>query len=765
MADDWYYTQGHERQGTVSLAGLKAMANEGWLELSRPCTLTVESPRAKQEPSPDEKATPSLRLRLQARLVLNTSTVSSQLGDLAALALSTHYRTGERDPVAGFYKLCLDAASTYDRAVGYFRSSIFAIIGQPFLDFARRGGKARFICSPSITEQDAQAIAVGYVLRNEAVERAVARDIDTLLSDSAAAHQAKLLATFVKFGALDIKIAIRSSGNGIYHEKIGIFDDGQGHQVSFLGSANETWSAWHTEGNHESIEVFRSWIPADEVRVQSHKTIFELLWKGETPGVDTYDFPEAQRRKLLTVAAPGLDDPAIVPTQATCSKRRSLLPHQAAAIDLWEKAGRRGVFEHATGSGKTLTAIEALKKHLTTGEPAIVLVPSQLLTEQWKREVLEEIPDASVLLAGGGHVKWKERGRLRSHTSPGLGMNRVVIATMQTASTDTFINGLAQGSHLLIVADEIHQIGSPKNSLAMAIHSGASLGLSATPIRYGDPEGTQRIFERFGPVIPPTITLQDAITAGRLVEYEYFPHAVHLSDEESELWKKLTKKIRSEVAKAKRTDGSGPLSEKAKMLLIQRSRIAKKATAKTGLATGVIKKEFREGQSWLVYCEDSAQLDDILSKLHDEGLRPLEYHSNMSGHKAETLSWFKKFGGVLVSIKCLDEGVDIPAVSHAFILASSQNPRQFIQRRGRVLRQSPGKQLAVIHDAIVVPVDRQSESEQISLLKAELIRALEFADSALNKGAGADLRRISLEMGLDPSRDRDAAIEEDQEQE
>lgn len=688
---------------------------------------------------------------------------SSQLGDLAALALDTHYRTGERDPVAGFYKLCLDAASNYDRAVGYFRSSIFAIIGQAFLDFARRGGKARFICSPSITEEDAQAIAAGYVQRDEAVERAVARDIDALLSDPSALHRAKLLATFIKCGALDIKIAIRSGGNGIYHEKIGIFDDGRGHQVSFLGSANETWSAWHAEGNHESIEVFSSWLPADEVRVQSHQRIFNLLWKGETPGVDTIDFPEAQRSKLLTAAAPGLDDPAIGPTQATGSTRRRLLPHQATAIALWEKAGRRGVFEHATGSGKTFTAIEAIRKHLATGQPAIVLVPSQLLTEQWKREVLDEIPDASLLLAGGGHVKWKERSRLRSHTSPGLGMNRVVVATMQTASTDAFINGLAQGDHLLIVADEIHQIGSPKNSLALAIRSGASLGLSATPIRYGDPEGTQRIFERFGPVIHPAITLQDAIAAGRLVNYEYFPHAVHLSDEESELWKKLTKQISFELAKAKRNNGSGGLSEKAKMLLIQRSRVAKKARIKTGLATGVIKKEFREGQSWLVYCEDSGQLDEMLSKLRDEGLRPLEYHSTMSGDKVEALNWFKKFGGVLVSIKCLDEGVDIPAVSHAFILASSQNPRQFIQRRGRVLRKSPGKELAVIHDAIVVPVDPQTESEQISLLKSELIRALEFADSALNKGAGADLRRIALEMGIDPSREGDAAVEEDQE--
>ena len=684
--------------------------------------------------------------------------------DLSTLPLDSHYRTGERDPVTGFYKPCLDASVTYDRAVGYFRSSIFAVIGQPFLDFARRGGKARFICSPSITEEDASAIASGYLQRNDAIERAITRDVDELLSDPASEHRAKLLATFIKFGTLDIKVAIRIGGNGIYHEKIGIFADEKGHHVSFLGSANETWSAWHAEGNHESIEVFRSWMNTDESRVQSHRKIFDLLWKGETPGVDTIEFPEAQRRKILLVAAPGLDDPTVDTPRPMNSGRRRLMPHQANAIELWEKAGRRGVFEHATGSGKTFTAIEAIKKHLKTGEPALVLVPSQLLHEQWKREILEEIPDASVLMAGSGHIKWKDRGRLRSQTSSGLGMNRVVVATMQTASTDTFINGLSQGDHLLIVADEIHQIGSPKNSIALSIRSGASLGLSATPIRYGDPEGTQRIFTRFGPVIPPAITLQDAIAAGRLVNYEYFPHPVHLSDEESELWKKLTKQISFELAKSKKKDSSAGLTDKAKMLLIQRSRIAKKARVKTGLATNVIKKEFKESQSWLVYCEDSDQLNEMLFKLRAEGLRPLEYHSNMSGDKVDALNWFKKFGGVLVSIKCLDEGVDIPAVSHAFILASSQNPRQFIQRRGRVLRKSAEKNIAVIHDAIVVPIDPESESEQISLLKAELIRALEFANSALNKGAGADLRRIALEMGIDPAPDGEAAIEEDLEE-
>jgi superfamily II DNA or RNA helicase len=167
------------------------------------------------------------------------------------------------------------------------------------------------------------------------------------------------------------------------------------------------------------------------------------------------------------------------------------------------------------------------------------------------------------------------------------------------------------------------------------------------------------------------------------------------------------------------------------------------------LAVSVIREHFEAGQSWLVYCEDGGQLTDVLIGLKEAGLEPAEYHSGMSGDRDATMSWFKTYGGILVSIRCLDEGVDIPAVSHALILASSQNPRQFIQRRGRVLRKAPDKQIAVIHDAIVVPVNAETEPEQISLLKAELLRSVEFANHAINLGAGAELRSIAASMGID----------------
>lgn len=683
---------------------------------------------------------------------------------LAALRLANHYRTGERDPVEWFYRPCLSATTGYARAVGYFRSTVFLIVGRAVVDFARRGGSMRLICSPSIVDEDAKAIDSGYAQRDEVIAKAVSDDIDAMSASEIASYRTTVLATLIKVGALDIRLAVRTSASGIYHEKLGVFSDAWGHRVSFLGSANETWSAWHHEGNHESIEVFCDWKDRSEAaRVGDHAAHFERLWNGEVHGLQTVKFPEAQRRRLVDLALADLDHIEKERIKEVAPRRKPL-PHQLAAIEAWEQAGRRGIFEHATGSGKTFTALEAIKRHASQGLPALILVPSQLLLEQWATEVREELPEAVLLLAGAGHVSWKLAGRLNAMTGGLSTAPRIVIATMQTAASDEFMRSIAGGEHLMLVADEVHQIGSAFNSRSMAISSGATLGLSATPHRYGDPDGTARIFGRFGAVIEPRITLQDAIRAGRLVEYEYYPHVVHLNAVETAEWRKLSERIKKEAAK-RFNDASQarPMGDFEKLLLIQRSRLAKKAQAKPGIAASVLKDHYAQGQRWLVYCEDSDQLRDVMEALRAIGVHPIEYHSAMPGDRVAAMDWFRRFGGVIVSIRCLDEGVDIPDVSHALILASSQNPRQFIQRRGRVLRKALNKHIAIVHDAIVVPTDLADEPEQIALLRAEMARALEFANSAINRTAGAQLRAVATSLGIKLEEDGNVGVEEDYE--
>jgi superfamily II DNA or RNA helicase len=674
--------------------------------------------------------------------------------NLSQIDLKISYQTDVDDPINEFYLPCLNNSIEFFRAVGYFRSSIFLITGESIIDFVKRGGKINLICSPELTQQDMDAIASGKASLESLTDEYIEYDIETMLEQSEENYAIKVLATLIKVKALEVKIALKELGSGIYHAKTGVFRDPIGNQVSFIGSANETWSAWDPKGNHEIIEVFCSW-RKDAERVQKHMSDFDRLWHGLTPGVKTIQFPEAMEKQLIRVALNSIDDVDLSKLKKTNIENKAkkkindLFTHQKNALENWKLNNYRGIFQHATGSGKTVTALKAIDDHLRTGGVAIVLVPSSLLLSQWTSELKREIDNLSLLLAGSGNTKWKSR--LKYFVSQPISeTSRVVLSTMQTASSDDFINAFKNVQNLLIVGDEVHQIGSDKNSKSMQIDALKRLGLSATPQRYGDPEGTAKIIEYFGKIIEPVFTLVDAIKGKRLVEYEYFPHLINLTAKEAEQWKIETEKIKKEVAITNNNQESFFLSARAKMLLIQRSRIAKKSKAKLNLVERVIRENYEIGQKWLIYCEDIDQLRDVKKIIQKLDFDVYEYYSEMSGDGEQTLNLYQHRGGILVSIKCLDEGVDIPSISHALIIASSQNPRQFIQRRGRVLRvYGDIKKYAVIHDALIVPIDVKKEPDQVSLLKSEMTRAFEFADYALNSTCKNELKLKAIELGID----------------
>lgn len=680
---------------------------------------------------------------------------------LNEITILEEYRTGEQDLAESFYKPCIREASSYDRAVGYFRSTVFLLIGSTLIDFAKRGGTMRLVCSPVLTDEDYQAISSGYKSRNDTLSDALLRDLNTLQSDKMLRANTEALATLIALNVIDIKLAFRPDGCGIYHEKMGIFRDQQGNVVSFKGSVNESWNGWHERGNYESFDTYCSWDEIKEsLRVKNSEQYFERLWNGELEAVQVVELPHVAREKIDFVAKEtieAIDIAALYEVKSTTSEPRSSmkrqpLPHQLAAIEGWIAQGRRGVFEHATGSGKTFTALTAMKPHLKEEGVVLILVPDRLLHQQWSKEIQEEFPETTILKAGAGHNRWKKNRRLRQFTQPGKDLGpRVVLTTMPTARSADFREGICQGEHLMIIADEVHEIGSTENAKTMSINAGPRLGLSATPRRYGDPVGTDRIFSYFGQVVEPPFTLIDAIEQGRLVEYEYHPAPIRLTAEESEDWEIATREISQEYARSKRDDNGTPvMSPRLQNMLIQRSRIAKKASAKVPYAVKTLIDNYTEGQSWLVYCEDQHQLGEVMRALRERGLAPCEYHTNMKGDAAASLDWFKRFGGIMVSIRCLDQGVDIPKISHAIILASSQNPRQFIQRRGRVLRVCPGKYYAVIYDAVVVPVCLEQEPSQLSLLKSELQRSIQFSDTAMNRSGSNKLINIAIELGIDP---------------
>ena len=691
------------------------------------------------------------------------------------------YHKPEDDIAAEFYLPAVRASYHYDRAVGYFSSTIFLIAWPSLRTFVENGGKMRLICSPVLSDLDHDAMREGYTERAElASGNDIADSFKKLMATDGLTKPAIVLASLVALGVIDCRIAwVGQEAGGrpkrLFHDKVGLLVDINDNRVAFKGSMNETWPGLSKDGNLESVDVFASWRDEGErERIDDEVKYFNRLWDDDFPGVTTRLLPDVARSTIVAAADASrwpeyvdeicydLDQGAQWSADAGSGGGRVPRQHQIAALDTWTKLGRRGIFEHATGSGKTFTALCAIQDGLRRGEVPLVIVPSELLLVQWEEELRTTFRSSGLemMICGGGNSNWRERARLRIWTRPrNTGDNpRIVLSTLQTAASDDFRKLCVAGDHLFMVADEVHRLGASGARRLFDLATGARLGLSATPRRYGDPEGTAAILAYFEGVVPPPFTLADAIASKALTPYAYHPHTVRLEVKEQQEWTRLTDEIRKLYARSLTSIG-GPSegSEiRLKTLIIRRARIVKSARGKVELAVDIVRASYRPGQRWIVYCDDQAQLTRVKEAIGKAAIGDVyEYHSGMLGDRSRTLSIFNDRGGIVVSIRCLDEGVDIPAVSHALILASSRNPREFIQRRGRVLRRSPGKNLAYVHDCLVLPEQFDPNDTAGSIIKGELARAIEFGARAMNPGAVTDLKRIAAEAGIDWSQIED----------
>lgn len=707
---------------------------------------------------------------------------------LSDLYYATSYNKAEHDIANEFYLPCMRNSVRYDRISGYFGSTIYIIAWDALKEFMENGGKMRLICSPYISEADELALSQGYSARgDEILANAIIKEVESMLESPNLSAPSKLLAYLVVEGIIDVKIAVPTghetpTARRLFHDKVGIFHDNQKNMVGFRGSMNETFKGLAEDGNIESVDVFPNWLDQrDRERVEEASNFFDKLWKHMIPGIQVFGFPSAVK-EILKVKTDGIkweelldeikvsDNKALKWKPGSGPDARIPRKHQTNALEAWEKNGRRGIFEHATGSGKTFTAMCAINDALKKNETVLVLVPSRDLLKQWNKELRETITDLDVfyLLCGDGNSEWKKQGKLAAWTGKSKDTYRIVIATMDTASSNDFVRKLSQGEHLMIVADEMHRMGSLKRRNILTINSGARLGLSATPRRYGDPEGTNALFDYFGGLIPPPFTLEDAIKSGVLTRYFYYPQRISLTPKEQTAWDEVTDEIRKLMARmGAKEDGKLNINgnPRLKQLLINRSRIVKNAAGKVPLAIKVLKEKFQEGQKWIIYCDNISQLNAVCTQARAAGFDAYEYYAEMEGDRDTTLEYFSQNGGVLVSIKCLDEGVDIPSTTDALVLASSQNPREFIQRRGRILRNSSGKLFAHLYDAITVPVMAEDESEKgLSIIAAELSRAIQFGEGAENPACVTDLKNIAIDYQIEYDTIKDGGIEDDDEE-
>ncbi|PZO42758.1 MAG: DNA phosphorothioation system restriction enzyme [Pseudanabaena frigida] len=435
-----------------------------------------------------------------------------------------------------------------------------------------------------------------------------------------------------------------------------------------------------------------------------------------------------------------------------------LREYQKQAIANWFKNNGRGTLKMATGSGKTITALAiATELYQKIGLQVLLIVcPYRHLVIQWSREC-QKFGMEPILAFESVH-NWQDRLSTQLYNVRSGNQKFLTIIT-----TNATLIGQGLQSQLrylpertLIVGDEAHNLGAKRLVESLPRNLGLRLALSATPERYFDEDGTEAIFEYFGAVIQPEFTLEDAIKAGALVHYLYYPILVELTASETEKYADLTKKI----GRAITFDSDRNDNEIVAALLMQRARLLGAAANKL-VALRELMQPRLDTTHTLIYCGDGSvedevttesnrQLDAVAQLLGSElGYRVNTYTAETSLDERENLRFWFETGELqgLVAIRCLDEGVDIPAIQTAIMLASSGNPRQFIQRRGRILRSHPQKKRATLFDMIVLPPDlgRETLDVERNLLRKELQRFVEFANLADN-GGEARLKLVDLQQ-------------------
>ncbi|MEM7555860.1 MAG: DNA phosphorothioation system restriction enzyme [Cyanobacteria bacterium P01_A01_bin.84] len=432
-----------------------------------------------------------------------------------------------------------------------------------------------------------------------------------------------------------------------------------------------------------------------------------------------------------------------------------LREYQKQAVNNWFANNGRGTLKMATGSGKTITALAIaceLYQQIQL-QVLIVVCPYRHLVTQWGREC--EKFGLQAVFAFENVRNWQTQLSTQLYNlHSGSQAFLTIIVTNSTLISEGFQSQLKYfPEKTLIIGDEAHNLGSPKLEESLPRSIGLRLALSATPERYFDETGTQSILDYFGKVLQPEFTLKDAIAQDALVHYFYYPILVELTEAESLAYTKLTRKIGKVLLyREKQNTNLDSLEDNAdlKPLLIQRAKLIAGAENKLTALKELMKTRLDTTHT-LFYCSDGSPeiggSSSLRSNLHqlqavtrilgvEQGYRVSTYTAQTSLTERETLRRQFENGELqgLVAIRCLDEGVDIPAIKTAVILASSRNPRQFIQRRGRVLRPHPDKEKATIFDMIVAPPDLDRETLEVerNLLRKELKRFIEFANLADN---------------------------------
>lgn len=701
------------------------------------------------------------------------------------LTIKSEYRSLIDNVVQDFYIPLLKEADSYKRAVGFFSSTALIEISKGIGSMAERGGHIQIVASPYLSDEDLAAIKSGYEERDKIIEGVLLRSLSNEHADYYSMQRLNLLASLIADGILDIRIAYTEDKNGVgmYHEKMGIIEDTEGNRIAFSGSMNESLTAMAV--NYETIDVFCNWRQgSDSDRVALKGNAFYSIWNDSEPNIKVREFSTISdaliERYRKYPPNFGLDEEQFKrimhyhrELQKASSRTNSigarvpdditLHPYQKEAISVWVGDNYRGIFDMATGTGKTYTglgAISKLSEDLNDDLAVIIVCPYQHLVEQWVEDIVRFNIKPIIGYSSSSQKDWEKR-LSKAVLDQKIRKDKSFFCFVCTNAT--FTNAFVQEqiskikSPVLLVVDEAHNFGARSYARLLDDRFTYRLALSATLERHRDEEGTELLYNFFGKKCIE-YTLDRAIEEDKLIRYKYYPVLVYLNEGELTGYEQLSYEMSKCLIKDK--NGRYKLNKRGEILALKRARIVAGAQEKLEALKEQI-KPYAKDNNILVYCGATNVLDENADvyDIDESEVRQIEAVTRIFGNdlgmevarftsqeNIETRAMIKEqfLKGdrlqAIVAIKCLDEGVNIPGIRTAFILASTTNPKEYIQRRGRVLRKAKNKDIAEIYDFVTLPrpLDEVSSltAEQAqrdkALVKNELARIKEFGRLAEN---------------------------------
>lgn len=658
---------------------------------------------------------------------------------------------------------CFRAATAADSMVGFFSSRALKTLAPGLATFfTSSAGHLRLIICPILSEEDADAIRDGLVSAEDAANRALDEFIVT--EDAIVRHTLRCLTWLIRKDRIQIRVALMRSA--LFHPKVWLFR-GDGDVVAVHGSSNMTYAG--IARNVEQLAVAKSWEDDNQQYVTERLSgEFSTLWQNRREDCDVVPISDAVRTRLLrtfgsdsipteddlveiegrnsgqatTMVAGGLTPSAFeIPSNLVTD--RGAFAHQGKAVEAWCKSGYRGILQMATGAGKTIAALICARRLYDEVKPILIVVtaPYVPLVRQWCREIESfGLRPNDMTAVTGTRGRASELSRIKRQLRSRQDGVEAIVVTHATFGSAEFQHTLrAVDCSKMLIADEAHNLGSAGFVQNPPQGFAATLGLSATPIRQYDEEGTAALQGFLGPVVFE-FSLSDAI-GNCLVEYDYYVHGVELREDELDRWQELSETIRAHAWKFEEPGGPDDYLQK---LLRDRRAILENAENKIDRFEMILDREDLSNLSHtLVYTSDKnpGQLNAINRVLRNR---------RVMFHQLTHLETAKKDRGqrildafaegtlqVLTAKRVLDEGVNIPQIRRAFILASTTVERQWIQRRGRLLRRCEeiGKTHSEIHDFVVLPPRRTAlDVDTEPLVRGELERIKEFARLAQNAG-------------------------------